>query len=95
MMRPGLRIRSYFFALFSKNRKIGPTQIHNSQEREITNPESEVQGMNEKTKDHAATQDIDVSEELRDVLIAISVVAKRLAKKLEETNENESKNTEE
>ncbi len=45
--------------------------------------------MNEKTKDHAATQDIDVSEELRDVLIAISVVAKRLAKKLEETNESE------
>ena len=51
--------------------------------------------MNEKTKDRAATLDIDVSEELRDVLIAISVVAKRLAKKLEETNENESKNTEE
>ena len=78
-----------FFKKFSKNRKIGPAQIHNSQEREITNPESEVQGMNEKTKDRAATQDIDVSEELRDVLIAISVVAKRLAKKLEENSESE------
>ena len=51
--------------------------------------------MNEKTKDQAANQNIDVSEELRDVLIAISVVAKRLAKKLEETNDNDSQNTEE
>ncbi len=45
--------------------------------------------MNEKTKDRAATQDIDVSEELRDVLIAISVVAKRLAKKLEANNDSQ------
>lgn len=35
------------------------------------------------------TEDTDVSEELRDVLIAISVVAKRLAKKLEAEKETE------
>lgn len=35
------------------------------------------------------TKDTDVSEELRDVLIAISVVAKRLAKKLEAEKEIE------
>ncbi len=51
--------------------------------------------MNEKTKDQAANQNIDVSEELRDVLIAISVVAKRLAQKLEATNDNNSQNVEE
>ena len=61
----------------------------------ITDPESEVQGMNDKTKDDAVRQEQDVSEELRDVLIAISVVAKRLAQKLEATNDNNSQNVEE
>ncbi len=45
--------------------------------------------MNDTTKDNAVRQDIDVSEELRDVLIAISVVAKRLAKKLEANNDSQ------
>ena len=43
--------------------------------------------MNAETKDQAANNSID--EELRDVLIAISVVAKRLAKKLEEKDVNQ------
>ena len=43
--------------------------------------------MNAETKDQAAINSID--EELRDVLIAISVVAKRLAKKLEEKNDKQ------
>ena len=45
--------------------------------------------MNDKTKDDAVRQEQDVSEELRDVLIAISVVAKRLAKKLEANNDSQ------
>ena len=46
--------------------------------------------MGAETNEQAANHD-DVSEELRDVLIAISVVAKRLASKLEtkQTTEGE------
>ena len=45
--------------------------------------------MNQKTIVASAEQDTQIDEELIDTLITISVIAKRLAKKLS-TNENES-----
>lgn len=44
--------------------------------------------MDEKRKESAANQDKICDAELHDVLIAISVVAKRLAMKLEENQTN-------
>jgi NTP pyrophosphatase (non-canonical NTP hydrolase) len=48
----------------------------------------------ETTADKESKQDIGLDEELADVLIAISVISKRLARKLNEQSQNEKLNKE-
>lgn len=47
----------------------------------------------ERTADTGVIREQELDEELADVLIAISVIAKRLAKKINEKGENQCSNT--
>ena len=47
----------------------------------------------ERTADTGAIREQELDEEMADVLIAISVIAKRLAKKINEKGENQCSNT--